>query len=374
MTKTKGRKRWVGALLLAAGVTAVLTIRREPPAPPEPLPARPLKTLVVGERAAAPPDRFPGKVAAGDQVAMAFETGGTLAELPVREGERVARGQPLARLDPRDAQSQLDAAKAEMQRAEAQMERMKIAAEAKAVSLQELANAEASYRVAVSQRNIRQKALEDTELRARFDGIIARVLARNFESVQARQPILTLQDLSGVEIGASIPESRIAHLRPEAQARQELRFSAVFDFLPNRAFDLEFEEFSTEADALTQTFTARFRMPSPKDVTILPGMACMVQVASAAPAAVPAADGFEIPLDAVPVDGVGQYYVWLVRETEAGPLRVERRNVKVGPLADDRVRIVEGLARGDRIARAGVHVLREGMSVRLLETKEPSAP
>ena len=185
------RNRWIGALVLVAGIVAVVMIRREPAAMEEIAAVRPLKTMVLGTETSALVEEYPARVAAGEEVAMAFETGGTLTELPVREGDRVQKGRLLARLDPRDAQNQLDAAEAELKRAEAQRDRMRIAAEAKAVSLQELSNAEAAYDVAAAQRNIKRKALDDTELKASFDGVIARVLADNFQTVQPKQQILS---------------------------------------------------------------------------------------------------------------------------------------------------------------------------------------
>lgn len=367
------RNRWVGALVLVAGIAAVVYIRRDPAVIVEVEAVRPLKTGVLGEETTSLTSEYPAKVAAGDQVEMAFEYGGTLTELPVKEGERVRKGQRLAKLDSRDAQNQLDAATAELKRAEAQRDRMRIAAEAKAVSLQELSNAEAAYDIAVAQRNIRQKTMDDTEMKASFDGVIARVLVDNFQNVQIKQPVLLLQDLTGIEIQASLPESRVARLKPGAFGR-DLRFTAVFDFLPGRSFDLAFKEFTVEAEALTQTFTAKFSMVSPGDLVLLPGMTCTLRVEAAGGAAEAAATGFEVPLDAVPVDEAGQYYVWRVIPAEGEVFTVERRNVKVGPLSLNRVMVTDGLAKGDRIALAGVHILREGTRVRLLAEPATAAP
>lgn len=371
------RNRWVGAVLLVAGIVAVVMIRRGHPEPVEIKAIRPLKTMVLGEETSALVEEYPAKVAAGEEVVMAFERGGTLMELPVKEGDRVKKGRLLAKLDPRDAKNQLDAAEAELKRAEAQRDRMRIAAEAKAVSLQELSNAEASYDVAAAQRNIQKKALDDTELKASFDGIIALVPVKNFETVQAKQPIATLQDLTDIEIQASLPEARIARLRvaQPGEVGQRYEFSASFDFLPDRAFELQFKEFSVQAEALTQTFTAKFQMASPGDVTLLPGMSGTLRIEAAGGAAEgEAASGFEVPLDAVPVDEIGQYYVWRVVPAEGDVYQVERRNVTVGPMTLNRVLVTGGLEKGDRIALAGVHVLTDGTQVRLLEAKEPAAP
>ena len=370
------RNRWIGAVLLVGGIAAVVVIRREPAAMEMAAVVRPLKTLVLGAETTTLVEEYPAKVAAGEEVVMAFEVGGTLTELPVKEGDRVKKGQLLAKLDPRNARNQLDAAEAELKRAEAQRDRMRIAAEAKAVSLQELSNAEASYDVAAAQRNIQKKALEDTELKASFNGIIAQVPVKNFETVQAKQPIATLQDLTDIEIQASLPEARIARLRvaKPGDVGKQHKFSASFDFLPARQFELKFKEFSVQADALTQTFTAKFQMASPGDVTLLPGMSGTLRIEAADNGTEEIPTGFEVPLDAVPVDEVGQYYVWRVVAAEGDVFRVERRNVTVGPMTLNRVLVTGGLEKGDRVALAGVHILKEGAQVRLLAENVAAVP
>ena len=94
------RNRWIGAVLLVAGIAAVVMIRRGQPEPEAIKPIRPLKTMVLGAETTALVEEYPAKVAAGEEVVMAFDRGGTLTELPVKEGDRVKKGQLLAKLDP----------------------------------------------------------------------------------------------------------------------------------------------------------------------------------------------------------------------------------------------------------------------------------
>ena len=80
--------------------------------------------------------------------------------------------------------------------------------------------------------------------------------------------------------------------------------------------------------------------------------------------------GYAVPLDAVPADGLGQYFVWKVTEHGDGTGTVNRVNVKVGEMIKDDILILEGLQMGDRIAGAGVHVLQEGQKIRLLHKEK----
>ena len=154
-------------------------------------------------------------------------------------------------------------------------------------------------------------------MKASFDGIIARVLVDNFQNVQIKQPILSLQNLAGIEIQASLPESRMARLRPQ-DGRKNLAFRPrVFDFLPDRALRSGIQGIhrgSGSPDADLHGEVSRWSIPS--DATILPGMTCTLKVEPLGGAAEADAAGFEVPLDAVPIDEVGQYYVWLVAPAE----------------------------------------------------------
>ncbi|MHC4439195.1 MAG: hypothetical protein ACYS3S_17715, partial [Planctomycetota bacterium] len=84
--------------------------------------------------------------------------------------------------------------------------------------------------------------------------------------------------------------------------------------------------------------------------------------------AFPESDRFIVPIDAVPIDGQGQYYVWKVHEKD-GTLTVGRQDVTVGKAMGDDIEILEGLSKGDRIAAQGVNLLQEGQQVRKYSLK-----
>ena len=72
--------------------------------------ARPVATLVVSA-AGDSPISLPGAVEAAEKVNLSFRVGGPLIELNVEEGDKVKKGQLLARIDPRDFQLVVDATK-----------------------------------------------------------------------------------------------------------------------------------------------------------------------------------------------------------------------------------------------------------------------
>ncbi len=370
LSQSTPRAKAVGAGIVAAAVISIFVIDWRPETPSEEPVIRPLKTVVMGTGDTGPTWRYPAKANAGDSATIAFEVSGTVKQLLVKEGDQVKAGQVLATLDSRDYKNAAKAAQAEKDRAKAQLDRIKIAAKSNAVSDQEVSNAQAGFDKADADLAIRTKAVEDTQLTARFDSTVARTLVKSFENIQAKQPIITLQSLAQIEIIASIPESRLALINPDRKRngtnKTKASFYATFDYFHGRQFPLTLKEFSTEADPATQTFTATFVMDAPTDVTVLPGMTAMVnEVPPVVQATEPDAP-LLAPLDSCPVDGLGQYYVWLLQKESDTIYSVSRKNVAVGEMTGDNILITSGLQVGDRIAAAGAHVLQEGQKVLLL--------
>ena len=349
----------VGLALVLGAVYAVFYVEWTPEMEEEPSPVRPLKTLVVGDTFAREGRKYPGRVKAFREVDLSFEVPGRLAHFPVKDGQRVDEGEELARLDPRDYASAVAAAKAHYVQTETNLGRIAEAEESGAISGRELTNAEARFENAKAQLEIAEKGLADTHLTAPFKGIVANTFVENYEFVAASRPILSLQDVEEqIQIESSVPENRIVHARGKEGMIQTF---ATFEYLPGERFLVELEEVSTEADPLTQTYLLTFVMPAPKDYLILPGMTATLQAVWEEPTT-DAEGRFAIPIDAVVIDELGVYYVWVVDEAGA-TMTVHRRDIEVELLTDDSLIASAGIEAGDRIAAAGVHFLVEGQQV-----------
>ena len=320
---------------------------------------RPVKTLVVGGSAARPTS-YPARVEAANQVDLSFRVGGPLLEFPALEGQLVREGALLARIDPRDFQIRLDAARADFDRADADLRRFSALYEKEAVSQAQLDQASAARDVARARLDDAEASLRDTYLRATFRGLIAQTYAENFQEVGPGQPILSLIDVTQVKVVVDAPEAVLAQVsRPQVG-----RITARFDTAPQREFELRLREVATQADPRTQTYRVTFQMPQPEGVNVLPGMTATVtrypSTESAATLVVPAV--------AVFADVSGSSHVWVV---DPQAMTVASHAVTTGDLAgSDSIVITAGLEPGQRIAVTGVSQLREGMKVRELSDVE----
>lgn len=346
---------------LAALLIAFSTACGEEPVEQAPV-ARPIKMLELGEAGAGETREYPGTISAAQHADMAFEVAGKIIELPVSEGQAVSEGTLLARLDPRDFEAKQESGEASLNTAKAEFERMKILYEKGVNSKRDLEIAERNYELARARSRTSDKALEDASLRAPFSGIVAKKLVEDFSNVQAKQPVLVLQDDSTLEIVINLPERDMAQARPgasveEATARIRPRVSVTS--IPDRVFPARLKEYSTTADAVTRTFEATVAFEKPKDVVIRPGMTAKLIIN--VPADDEAVQGHMIPASATVADESGSAYVWKV---DPSSMRVSRAPVELGELSGTRVQIRGGIGDGDLIAISGVHHLREGMEVR----------
>ena len=356
----------VGLVIVVAGICSVLFLDwgKEPQEEAELV--RPLKTVMVKGGMSERTYQYLGVVEAADEAALSFDVSGALISLDVKKGDRVEAGQLLAGLDSRDFENTLAAAKAEAESARINVERLRPAAATGAVQAQQLTQAEAAAATTTARVRIEEKALADTKLLASFEGVIADVLVENYENVTAKEAVVILQATDYVDVTVDVPESRVAQVDPKRARDRKIgsTFKMSLDYFPDRTFNVELKEFKTQADRLTLSYKVTFTMPRPEDVTLLPGMPATITETK--PIDAGAADAFLLPADAVPVDTAGTYFVWSLAGEQDGVFTIERTDVEVGEMTGDEIVVKNGVSEGDRIAAAGVHILKEGQKVRLL--------
>jgi len=335
---------------------------------------RPVKTLLIDAAGGAGQRNFPGRVEAANRATLSFQVAGKLNEILVKEGEKVAAGQTLARLDPKDYQVVVNDRSAVFKRAEADYKRAKDLVDKGHISRSDYDKLEANFTSARAALEQARNDLGYTELDAPFAGTISKRLVENFEQVNAKQTIFELRDLENLEVKIDVPERLIQQLKRKGTSESGEgvagRVFASFEGLQGESFALTFKEASTQADAKTQTFEVTMTMPRPQGLQILPGMTANVSV-NLAGLVVMEKTRYLVPASAVVADNGLNPRVWLV---DPESLTVQARPVKVGKLRGRDIEVLEGLEPGDRIVVAGAAYLAEDMPVSLLPTPEQAEP
>ncbi|MCG6976089.1 MAG: efflux RND transporter periplasmic adaptor subunit [Acidiferrobacterales bacterium] len=333
----------------------------------EETPAKLVKTVVIGSAATGGIRNFPARVDADQRVNLSFRVDGTLYKLRVRESDQVKKNQVVAELDPADFKTVVRDRAATYERTSANFERGKKMVKNQYISEMEFDRVKAEYRSAQAALQQAKQNLTYTVLRAPFAGRVARRYVQNFESVKAKQEIIELQSTDIVEIKIDVPEALVLRLRQESDKRagDKVKAYAIFSDKQDVQFPLTFKEASTRADAATKTFEVTFTMPTPKDVTILPGMTASVTIDLGGQLATN--DIVELPASAVVGSTSLTPTVWVV---DPKSMTVGPRSVKVGRMLGSRIQIISGVTNGERVVVAGAAYLSEGTKVRLMPAEE----
>ena len=228
------------------------------------IPARPVRYLVLKAQAHTRSQTFSGTAAADREAVLSFKVAGTVKDIPVKVGDRVASGTLLARLDETDLQVDLESARSGLKTTQADAKssqtsvytsrsnygRIQKLYENDNVSLSEFEQARGDYETALAQLQAAKSRItaETTKLRAAknqllytrlsapFDGIINSIAVEENEEISSGSAIATLSGLGKLEIKVDVSDLYIASIK----AGQECR--VTFPALDHTNFEGRVEE------------------------------------------------------------------------------------------------------------------------------------
>lgn len=299
-----------------------------------------------------------GEVRARYETPLSFQVSGRIIERTVDAGMIVEDGDTLFRLDARDLEENLRAARAEYAAAESalalaasDLERdRKLLKEnhisRQAFERQALVEREARTRLDATEARVElaRNALQYATLEAPADGVLTTVTGESGQVVNAGQTIAMLAYRDDREVEVYLPEG----VEPPKQGRILVRQQSPRD--------IHLREVAGSVDTLSRTLRTRYSIAGDTDDLSL---GSIVRVRFALDHS--DASTLVLPLGALDERGDGAF-VWIVREGQVQPVPVE-----VLDMDPERVRIRAGLAADTRVVALGTHLLREGMSVRELD-------
>ena len=313
------------------------------------------------------PNRYPVTVLASKEIPLSFRVGGPLSAVSAQPGDGVRRGEVLLEIDRRDFDDALRTLEAEREVASVALDQARLDLDRARPLLAEGVIAQAGFdsaqnaydrasaalRGAESRLSGARHSREDCRLRAPFDGVVATRDVDVHQMVSAGQTVLTLLDLSRVDVRADIPEGEVAE-RSLAAGEEAL---VTFHSLPDRVFPVFLKEWKAAPDRTTGTYGVTFTLSPPPALRLLPGMTGELAWAEAR-----GRGELTVPADAVVADDGGVPTVFVF---DPATSTVSRRLIDVGACGGpDRLVIRGGLVEGERIVTAGAAFVVDGMAVR----------
>ena len=334
-----------------------------------------------------------GYVVARTKASVSSKVPGRLVFLGVEEGDKVTRGSVLARLEAAEyeaaalqAASETLAAEAAVHEAEASLaQAARALARAEAldslIPVQQVEDARTAHitaeaRVAASQARLEaarqvhagaRANLENTLIRAPFAGTVLRKDAEVGEVVApavaggglTRGAVVTMADLSTLEVEVDVNEAYIAQIRDDQPAE------IILDAYPAERFPGHVRQVVPTADRQKATVLVRVAIDS-QDPRILPEMGARVvfgeEEGAGAAAALP--PRVFVPAAAGRSEG-GEDIVWVVVDG-----RATRRAIEAGPVMADEREVRGGLQGGEMLILDPPADLADGDRVRVPENTE----
>ena len=277
---------------------------------------------------------------------LSFSVPGTVRNIYVEAGTKVAKGQLLAELDDVTLRSNCEMAGAALATAQDAYDRMKVLHDANAIPDIKWVEAENALKGAQSAYAIARNALGDTKLYAPFSGIISEKYVDAGSNAAPMVPALKLIEISPVKASISVSESDVANFTIGSEALVTL------DVAPGMTVAAKLVEKGVSANPLSRTYAVKFECPNP-DGVLLPGMLCNVTLGADA-----AESLYVLPASAVLLDADNQSFVWTVVDGKA-----QKRVVSLGEYVPQGIVISDGLTDGDVVVVAGQQKISNGMDV-----------
>jgi len=303
-----------------------------------------------------------GTLSPFNEATLKAKVAGELIQVAVREGQSVEQGQVLARIDQTEVRARVAAREADVAAARAQLDwadknrsTQRALLEKKFISQNAFDNIQSNYDVAVARLRaaeaelvVARKSLGDSVLVAPFSGIVAQRHVQAGERVALDAKVITVVNLSRLELEAAVPAAEIGRLR----VGQQVTFR--IDGFGTRVFSGRIERINPSTVSGSRSINVYAVIDNPQGELrgglFAQGTVSLERVEGA----------LVVPASAVREE-IGQTFVYAIEDG-----LVKRKNVTVGaPDASGRVQVLRGLAAGERIVRVNLGALRDGVGARL---------
>jgi RND family efflux transporter MFP subunit len=340
---------------------------------------RPVRTLLLKAVDVSQALEFTAVVDALNRADLAFKISGNLTHFLVKQGDKVNKGDVIAKLDDTDLKIYVAEAQAHFDTAMADLTRAKNLVKTNYISASEFDQIRTKAQSAKAQLASANNNLDYSTLRASFDGVIAKVYSKNYQEINAKEPIVRLHDLSEIQLIVNIPESIMIHLKKNAAQGV---VSATFNSIEDHNFPLQFSEVATLADEHSKTYEVIFTMKALDGYAILPGMTALVHAQVAREHSENQVyPSFYLPSHTVLKDSLGNY-VYVVKEHKTGVGKIFRKPVVIGNITAQGIEVFTsftseelsgssaGLQSGDHVITAGMSKVSAGSLVKFTQSSE----
>lgn len=283
------------------------------------------------------------------EATVVARTSGVMLELMVEEGDRVERGQVLARLDSDRHRLEVQQAQAQLDRLKSDFERLKELHARELVSSDQFEQARSEFEFQKAAIEMARLELSYTEVKAPISGVVSKRLVKEGNWIQDQQAMFEIDDFQPLEAVLHVPEKELSLLQPGYPV------TVRSDALPGRTFQGTVDRISPVVNPQTGTFDVTVELPN-EDATLKPGLFVRARIVYDKRNGVPL-----IPRTALLTED-GSDSVFVIEDGVA-----KKQVISVGYDDGQSVEVAEGLQEGQDVVTVGQNSLRDGTPVEVID-------
>jgi RND family efflux transporter MFP subunit len=283
------------------------------------------------------------------------EFGGILQQLYVKEGQKVAKGQTLARVDDGGLSSQLAQMETQAALAKTTFERQQNLWNQKIGSEIQYLQAKTNYNAQLKSVAQMRAQLSKTVIRAPFSGTIDEIASERGSVVGPGSPILRIVSLGNMYLEAEVPEKNIGTVKKGSDV--------IVDFLVlGETFTTKVTQAGNYINPANRSFMIQIAVPN-KSGNIKPNLSSKIQIKDYSnPKAI------TVPTSIISENADGEQFLYIAQNPDKNGNAIAKRViVKVGLSQGELVEIVEGIKDGDLIIKEGARSVKDGQKVSIIK-------
>ena len=286
------------------------------------------------------------------------KVGGEVREILVEEGDRVASGKVLARLDGDRLRFEMQQAEANLRKLQRDYQRNVDLRERSLISAGDFEKIQYEMEALQATYDLASLELSYTEIRAPIDGVVSQRFIKLGNTIDVNAPTFQVTSLEPLISYLHVPEREYRRLESGQTATLHV------DALQGTTFEGTVARISPVVDPATGTFKATIEVYD-ETLRLKPGMFARINIVYDMHV-----DALQIPRSAI-IDEAGESSVFVVSDETA-----HRRNVRTGYVENGLVEILDGLGDDEAFVLVGQSGLKEGSKVTVIdagETRERAA-
>ncbi|WP_341199831.1 efflux RND transporter periplasmic adaptor subunit [Croceibacter atlanticus] len=292
-----------------------------------------------------------GSVETKQNIVISPEFNGLLERIYVKEGQRVNKGQLLAKIDDGGISQQLAQMETQLALAKTTFERRQRLWEQNIGSEIEYLQAKAQYEGQQNSVAQMRSQVGKTTIRAPFTGTIEDVIAEQGTVVASGQTqIMRLVSLEDMYIEAEIPEDYLTSVSENTPV------TINFPIL-NKTVDSKVRQASNYISPTNRTFRIEVAVPN-KDKSIKPNLTARLKINDYT-----SEKALLIPLSVISENADGEQYVYIA-EGEDTPV-AKRQIIETGRSQGQNIEVLSGLSNGDFVIKEGARTVKEGQELQI---------